>query len=169
VAVLSGRFRWAGTAIGASDAVLLGIGAIHLPRVEIDRARSLRTIRQALGDQATDATLLVGRGMTTEDMIASAEACAREILDEPPHSDAVDLAELSAPDLTPREHDVVQLLAAGYTNREIGEVLSLGHRTVATHVSNLLAKFGVATRSAAAGEAVRLGLAQPQHPPNPET
>lgn len=60
--------------------------------------------------------------------------------------------------LTPRERDVLELLTAGQTNRAIADRLFIGHRTVATHVSNILAKLSATTRSEAAAIAVRDGL-----------
>lgn len=59
--------------------------------------------------------------------------------------------------LTPREHDVLELVTEGHTNREIADRLFIGHRTVATHVSNILAKLGASTRSGAAAIALREG------------
>jgi DNA-binding CsgD family transcriptional regulator len=50
------------------------------------------------------------------------------------------------------------LVAAGKTDPEIAELLSIGRRTAETHVSAVLAKLGVETRAAAAALAVRLGL-----------
>ena len=51
--------------------------------------------------------------------------------------------------LSPREVEVLGLLARGLTNREIGADLVISERTVARHLSNIFAKVGVATRSAA--------------------
>ncbi|MGI8963395.1 MAG: helix-turn-helix domain-containing protein [Thermomicrobiales bacterium] len=51
--------------------------------------------------------------------------------------------------LTPREREVLQLLVDGRSNREIADILYIGHRTATTHVTNILAKFGVETRAAA--------------------
>ncbi len=61
--------------------------------------------------------------------------------------------------LTARELDVLRLLIEGSTDREIAEALFIGHRTVATHVSNILGKFGVKSRAAAITFAHRSGLA----------
>jgi DNA-binding NarL/FixJ family response regulator len=60
--------------------------------------------------------------------------------------------------LTPRERDVLRLLAGGMTDREIAETLFISPRTVGGHVSNLLAKLGVDSRTAAAAWAVRNGV-----------
>jgi DNA-binding NarL/FixJ family response regulator len=54
---------------------------------------------------------------------------------------------------------VLRLLARGRTDREIGEELSIGTRTVETHVANLFAKLGVNTRAEAAAVSVRRGIA----------
>ena len=60
--------------------------------------------------------------------------------------------------LTVREREVLARLAGGKTNREIAAALHLSERTVAHHVSSVLAKLGAATRTAAVGEARRRGL-----------
>jgi len=52
--------------------------------------------------------------------------------------------------LTSRERDVLRLLAAGRSNREIATVLFISEKTVSVHVSNILAKFGAASRTEAA-------------------
>ncbi len=61
--------------------------------------------------------------------------------------------------LTRRELDVLVLVADGLTNAEIGDALYISAKTVDHHVSNLLAKLGVATRREAGREARRLGIA----------
>lgn len=62
--------------------------------------------------------------------------------------------------LTTREVEVMSLLAEGMTNKGIGERLFVSPRTVSTHISNLLAKLGVANRGEAAAAYHRLGLAE---------
>ncbi|NUT53085.1 MAG: helix-turn-helix transcriptional regulator, partial [Saccharothrix sp.] len=57
--------------------------------------------------------------------------------------------------LTPMELKVTELVAAGLSNRQVGERLFLSGRTVATHVSHVLAKLGVRSRTDIAREAVR--------------
>ena len=61
--------------------------------------------------------------------------------------------------LSAREREVLSLVAAGRTNREIAEALYISPKTASVHVSNILAKLGVSGRVEAAGVAHRLGLA----------
>jgi DNA-binding CsgD family transcriptional regulator len=60
--------------------------------------------------------------------------------------------------LTPREHEVLALLADGLPDREISERLFISERTVHHHVSAVLSKIGVSSRTAAAREAARMGI-----------
>jgi DNA-binding CsgD family transcriptional regulator len=62
-------------------------------------------------------------------------------------------------DLTERELQILPLLAAGYSNRQIGETLFISPSTAGVHVSRILGKMGVASRVEAAAVAVRHGLA----------
>jgi DNA-binding CsgD family transcriptional regulator len=58
--------------------------------------------------------------------------------------------------LTPREREVLALVAEGRTNRQIAEALFISDKTASVHVSNILAKLGVANRGEAAAVAHRL-------------
>src|SRR5215207_2752072 len=60
--------------------------------------------------------------------------------------------------LTPRERQVLALVAAGATNREIGRQLYMAEKTASVHVSRILSKLDVRSRTEAAGVAHRLGL-----------
>jgi ATP/maltotriose-dependent transcriptional regulator MalT len=62
--------------------------------------------------------------------------------------------------LTPREREVLTLVADGRTNPQIAQVLFISARTAGIHVSNILAKLGVATRGEAAAVAHRSGLVE---------
>jgi len=63
-----------------------------------------------------------------------------------------------AASLTPRELEVLQLLAEGLTNDRIGERIGLSSRTVKTHVQNLLLKLDAGDRTGAVARGFRLGL-----------
>ncbi len=60
--------------------------------------------------------------------------------------------------LTAREQEVLALLTEGLPDREISERLFISERTVHHHVSAVLSKFGVSSRTAAAREAARMGI-----------
>ena len=60
--------------------------------------------------------------------------------------------------LTPREREILVLVAQGRSNREIARILLISERTARTHVSNVLTKLGLASRTQAALWAVREGL-----------
>ncbi|MFI6868493.1 ATP-binding protein [Nocardia sp. NPDC050406] len=124
---------------------LLGAAEAELAQGDRDAGRS--ALRQAA---AVAATL----GATT--LVESARrlaARARLTLDTAP----------SAPPppsfgLTPRELDVLRLVAAGSTNRRIAERLFISANTAGVHVSRILTKLGVASRTEAAAAAHRHGL-----------
>ena len=64
-------------------------------------------------------------------------------------------------ELTPREHEVLVLLAGGATNAEIATALHLGETTVKTHVSRVLMKLGARDRTQAVVMAYELGVVRP--------
>ncbi|MEJ8279914.1 response regulator transcription factor [Pseudonocardia spirodelae] len=64
-------------------------------------------------------------------------------------------------ELSPREVEVLRLLAAGHSNREIGEVLVLAEGTVKNHVSSVLLKLGTRDRTRAVLRALHHGLLDP--------
>ncbi len=63
-----------------------------------------------------------------------------------------------ADSLTPREQQVLKLMADGLTNADIAERLVIGVATVKTHVSSVISKLGVSTRTEATAIAIRRGL-----------
>ena len=69
--------------------------------------------------------------------------------------------------LTMREFEVLRLVAAGRSNREIGSELFISAKTASVHVSNILAKLGVTTRGEAAATAHRLRLFDSFPPQDP--
>jgi DNA-binding NarL/FixJ family response regulator len=82
------------------------------------------------------------------------------------HPEGDDGAADEAPDdlepfgLTARERQVLELLAGGATNRQIGESLYMAEKTASVHVSRILSKLDVRSRTEAAAVAHRLGLAR---------
>ncbi len=153
-------------------------GAVELARG--DAMAALASLRQACGGwQALEATYevarvraLIGRACRAigdEDAAALELEAARAGLER--LGAASDLARLDAmrkgaraPDdhgLTPRELEVLALVATGRTNRAIATELSISERTVARHVANIFLKLGLSSRSAATAYAYEHGLVQP--------
>lgn len=64
--------------------------------------------------------------------------------------------------LTPRERQVLALIATGMTNRAIADALAISDRTVDRHVSNILTKLDLPSRSAATAYAYERGLVRPR-------
>jgi DNA-binding CsgD family transcriptional regulator/tetratricopeptide (TPR) repeat protein len=95
----------------------------------------------------------------------SARAAARELQAAPLLAELAAFVPSRAPaaerrdhELTPREQQVLGLLALGRTNRQIGKALFITDKTVSVHVSNLMAKLGASGRTEAAALARRAGL-----------
>jgi DNA-binding NarL/FixJ family response regulator len=65
--------------------------------------------------------------------------------------------------LTRREHEVLMLLTEGLTDREIAERLFVSPKTAGHHVSSILGKLGVRTRTEAATTAISMGLLQAEN------
>lgn len=65
------------------------------------------------------------------------------------------------PDLSPREYELLQLLARGQSNRQAAEALSLSPHTVGDHVKSIYRKLGVSSRGEAMVRAFRSGLLRP--------
>jgi DNA-binding NarL/FixJ family response regulator len=74
---------------------------------------------------------------------------------------ALQIADYAAdPTLTPREIEVLQLVAGGNSNKRIAKTLSLSDETIKTHVKNLIAKLGASDRTHAVTLGVRRGIIQ---------
>jgi len=97
-----------------------------------------------------------------DELCKAIKAAAQGQVHLSPEAAARLVREIKAPDspekLTERETDVLRLLALGRSNKEIANELVIGEKTVKTHVSNILMKLGLSSRTQAALHAVRIGL-----------
>jgi DNA-binding NarL/FixJ family response regulator len=121
--------------------------------------RMVADVRSRLGDAAFDAAWHEGQALTPEQTVFEALATAAT------HGPAVDAhAAPNAPSvpggLSPRELEVLRLLAAGRSNPEIAAALVISRHTVERHVNHILAKTGAANRVEAAAFAHRHGLTE---------
>jgi DNA-binding NarL/FixJ family response regulator len=112
-------------------------------------------VHARLGDWQFAEAIAAGRGLPFDEAISDAVAgTARTEATAPGVRNDRD-----AFGLTPRERDVLRLLVAGMTDRQIADALCVSRRTVTTHTSSLFAKLGVAGRAEAAALAVRKAIA----------
>jgi non-specific serine/threonine protein kinase len=100
--------------------------------------QAVAATRAALGEQAFATAWAAGRSLSPGQAVAEAQ------------DPLVLSAGMPHGSLTPREAEILRLLAAGMTNPEIAAALFLSVRTVENHVAHILAKLGVRTRTAAA-------------------
>jgi DNA-binding NarL/FixJ family response regulator len=75
--------------------------------------------------------------------------------------DVLDRGTEAADELTPREQEVVKLVAEAHTNREIAEILHLAEKTVESHRANAMRKLGMRDRVELVRYAIRSGLIEP--------
>lgn len=106
---------------------------------------------------------------TWEELAAAVRAVARGETALPPPIAAKLVSRMRAPsgtDLTSREISVLELVAEGMTNAEIGRKLHISEPTVKTYLVRVFAKLGVDDRTAAVTSAMRQGILSPWHPDN---
>ena len=123
-------------------------------------ARADRTRASAAVAQAIEMASSLGAEPLREEAEALARR-ARIVIGEAAPGDVAPMTradEEARIGLTPREREVLALVAAGETNRQIAERLFISEKTASVHVSNILGKLGVAGRGEAAVIAHRLGL-----------
>jgi len=116
--------------------------------------RVLKTVRSKLGEETFNSLWLQGRNMTPEQAITARESLitqlAQEAMQQQASSTSTTRQKVSYPlGLTPREMDVLRLLAQGLTDAAIAQRLDIGHRTVSTHLTSIYNKLGVNSRVAA--------------------
>jgi DNA-binding CsgD family transcriptional regulator len=143
---------------------LLGVAAAMRERVLRPRdrtqafsyERTVEVARSVLDERAFASAWEAGRTLSGDQVLSEMQSLA--MLDSEGSTE-----QLPAPDLhhglSPRELEVLRLLADGRSNRAIAEALSISERTVENHVLHILTKLDVGSRTAAATYAVRQGFA----------
>jgi non-specific serine/threonine protein kinase len=151
IAVAWGQSERAGRLLGAAEAVREKSGIQNVDptdRPAFDRA--VGAVAAALGEQGFEDAWAAGRAFSLASAIADVLALA------PAASPAAPSGAVAS--LSTREREVLVLIGAGHTNPEIGEALFISSRTVDNHVSHILFKLGVPTRTAAVAAAMAAGL-----------
>jgi DNA-binding NarL/FixJ family response regulator len=138
--------------------------AIHqaLPDTEVIALTSVLEDASVTGAVRAGAIGYLLKDTQADELVRAIRAAAAGQVQLSPQALARLMREVRAPEspekLTGRETDVLRLLAQGLSNKEIARDLSIGEKTVKTHVSNILSKLGVSSRTQAALYAVQIGL-----------
>jgi DNA-binding CsgD family transcriptional regulator len=139
--------------LGAAEGICDRIGYVLRGEEKVDHEQVSAKVRAALDDERYAEGKALGTALSIPEAIEIALQVARiRAVPEPepePEADG---------DLTPREREVLALLAGGMSNAAIADELFISQRTVTTHLSRLYAKLDVSTRTEAIALAMRMGL-----------
>jgi DNA-binding CsgD family transcriptional regulator/tetratricopeptide (TPR) repeat protein len=158
---------------GAAEILRERLGIPHLTIAGLSYEEAVALAREALGESQFTGAWAAGRAMPRPEAVAAALAVASS--SAPPTADQIREtpavrstgglpttpglpADTPLSPLSPRELEVLSLVCAGRSTREIAEDLFVSHRTVTTHIANIFTKIGVDSRAAAVAYAHRHGL-----------
>ncbi len=157
-----------GSALSGADAVAWDLGSGPTPEelaalsIDLPVVALVSRDEQAGGALAAGARGALYREASPERLGAALGAAAHGLLVLEPALGALLLRPPAAPEgqdpLTPREREVLALLADGLSNKEIAQRLAVAERTAKFHVESILAKLGAANRADAVMRAARSGL-----------
>ena len=140
-----------------------GIIRKELPDTEVIALTSVLEDASVVGAVRPGAIGYLRKDTEADELCRAIEAAAAGQVQLSPQAAARLMREVRAPEapesLSERETDVLRLLAQGCSNKEIAQSLSLSEKTVKTHVSNILGKLDVPSRTQAALYAVHHNLA----------
>lgn len=135
---------------------------LELPDTEVIALTSVLEDEKVIGAIKAGAIGYLLKDTQANELCQAIKAAAAGQVQLSPQAAARLIREVRAPEspepLTERETEVLRLLAQGQSNKEIAQTLIIGEKTVKTHVSNILAKLSVPSRTQAALFAVRTGL-----------
>lgn len=148
IAAAQESFEEAAQVLGAAAAGRERLGIVRFPPEPEFWIGVERATREAVGDDAYECAFAAGAALETEEAIAYVRRARGERKRPSTGGDS----------LTPTELTVVRHVAAGLTNRQIGECMFISPGTVKIHLSHIFAKLGTASRSHLAAEATRRKL-----------
>jgi predicted ATPase/DNA-binding CsgD family transcriptional regulator len=137
---------------GAASSLADALGYVfELPERSIHE-RFMSRLEAAMGEDAFTLAWNAGAGLTLDDAVAEAVMIVPPTEAAPIAAAGPDTMAVTA-GLSPRQTEVLRLMASGLTNREIADALSISPRTVQTHLITIFDRFGVRTRAAAVAHA----------------
>jgi len=159
VAILAGRLGAREKAIrlhGAADTLAIRLGTpFQLPlRIDYERARA--KAQASLNEDRLALAWAAGQALSLESAVAEAEEFLASVGTSTVAATSTRSQEANV--LTPREVEVLRLVAEGHSDRKIAEALFVGPATVRTHLANIFGKLEVSSRTAAVAAARRHGI-----------
>ncbi|HEY0069186.1 MAG TPA: response regulator transcription factor [Chloroflexia bacterium] len=140
-----------------------------LPDTEVIALTSVLEDASVVGAVRAGAIGYLLKDTEDDELCRAIKAAAAGQVQLSPQAAARLMREVRAPEspeaLSERETDVLRLIAQGNSNKEIADALTLSDKTVKTHVSRILGKLGLPSRTQAALYAVRIGLVPSQDTP----
>jgi DNA-binding CsgD family transcriptional regulator len=153
LAAAAGRAEEGARLFGLAEAIAVAHGIAVFPRDRPVRERSRRALRRSFGEDRLAAQ--PEPPLPIEQAVADALALLHAVT--PLLANAAPVG--ADHGLTRRELEIVRLIAAGRSNHEIAESLFISVPTVKRHLTNILAKLDLPSRTAATAYAIRHGLA----------
>jgi predicted ATPase/DNA-binding CsgD family transcriptional regulator len=147
--------------LGASDAVMRRVATVRWPGYQAAFDDLLRQTRSRLSPAAFASAWETGQALPLEQ--ATAEAFV--VLDRYSGERMLLTPTVPRPEaLTPRQHEIVQLLVEGLSDKEIAAALGISRHTVSNHLRTIREKLAVSSRAAAVALALRDGLLERERP-----
>jgi DNA-binding CsgD family transcriptional regulator len=142
---------------GAASRIRAEIGVPLEPAMSTDIDRITSSVRTVLGDETFSQEWAIGERLTVPELIAHPDA-------EQPETSESESRQQAGAVLSAREIEILRLVAAGKSSREIADAAFISPRTVTTHISNIFSKLNVHDRGAAIAQAYRRGILSPVEP-----
>lgn len=144
--------------MGASEALRQKIGGRVPSYKRAGHDQNVARVRKGLSEKTAEEAWVVGRLMSLDTAI---EVALRD--PEKPEGEYADARDLSLKEvaLTRREVDVLRLVAAGLTDAQVAQRLTLSTRTINAHMQSIFGKLEVTSRNAATRWAIEHGIAEP--------
>src|SRR6266851_3405431 len=155
VAVAQGQPEWAAHLLGAAALLREALGVSPPPYNLANYERAVATTRAQLGEERFAAAWAEGREMTLEQVLAEqGRATTPKVPTIKEPTDTVALPPTYPDELTPREVEILRLVASGLSNAQVAEKLIISPRTVHAHVRSIYSKLGITSRSSATRYAI---------------
>ena len=148
VVSMQGKYEWAAQIWGAAGVMRDSIGQPHTPVEQVMYDSSIKAVRRHLGEQAFETVYERGRWMSP-DQVLQEQVTIPLSPSTSPAPNARKMPKSNPDGLTPREVEVLRLVAQGLTNDQVANRLIISPRTVDTHLTSIYGKIGVSSRSAA--------------------